>query len=385
MTKLALWAVTGLLLAGCSQPTEKGDFKINAHIDNAPLGTIYLEELTTEEVKVVDTAVIKDASGKFTLKGMLPEQGLYRIRFAGGNTYIPLGLDAGTMSITGDYNHLDQLKIDNSEATTEIQELLKNASEKDQALSAEFATLDSLRNIKTADSILQPKMEAFQAKQQDFKQFFIKSATDTKYPAVAAFIMSILGPQVLSEDPKLLDEIRKHFPENTLIANFTDKLKQGAQQVEQQSPAEGEESNMTTVKVGQTAPDFTLPDITGKAVSLRSFKGKYVLVDFWASWCKPCRMENPNVVQAFNKFKGKNFTIVGVSLDKSKDAWAKAIEADGLTWTHVSDLKFWDSEVVPLYGISSIPSNMLLDPQGKVLAVGLRGPALEAKLQEILK
>ncbi|MBW8685818.1 TlpA family protein disulfide reductase [Chitinophaga sp. B61] len=289
------------------------------------------------------------------------------------------------MSITGDYNRLDQLKIDNSEATSEIQELLNEASAKDKILSAEVAALDSLGATKPSDSLMQAKVAAFQAKQNDFKQFILKAATGTKYPAVAAFAMSIAGPQVLLEDPKVLDDIKKHFPENTLIASFTDKLKQGAAQTAAQAGGEEEDANMTTVKVGQTPPDFTLPDLSGKSVSLSSFKGKYVLVDFWASWCKPCRMENPTVVEAYNKFKNKNFTVVGVSLDKSKNAWAKAVADDGLTWTHVSDLKFWDSQVVPLYGISSIPSNMLLDPQGKVLAVGLRGPALEAKLQEVIK
>jgi peroxiredoxin len=191
----------------------------------------------------------------------------------------------------------------------------------------------------------------------------------------------------LLQDQKVINEIKTRFPENTLITSFTNKLNEISQK--NASPATdamaGEEENMTAVKIGQVAPDFTLPDLSGKATSLSSFKGKYVLVDFWASWCKPCRMENPNVVQAYNTYKNKNFTILGVSLDRTKDAWAKAIQADGLTWTHVSDLKFWESAVVPLYGLNSIPSNMLLDPEGKVIAVGLRGPELQAKLQEVLK
>jgi peroxiredoxin len=387
MKKFALWAVAGLFLASCSQQTEKGDFVINAHIDNAPLGKIYLEELTLQEAKIVDTAVIKDASGKFTLKGMLPEQALYRIRFAENNRFILLGLDAGTMSIEGDYNHLEQVKIENSEASSEIQQLLNDASAKNQALTAEMKTLDSLYQAKTPDSILKPRVTAFETKQKDLEQFIMKTATETKSPAVAAFALSMVSTPALLQDQKVIADIKKRFPENTLITSFTDKLTEISQKNASpgQDAMQGEEENMTAVKIGQVAPDFTLPDLSGKATSLSSFKGKYVLVDFWASWCKPCRMENPNVVQAYNTYKNKNFTILGVSLDRTKEAWAKAIQADGLTWSHVSDLKFWESAVVPLYGLNSIPSNMLLDPEGKVIAIGLRGPELQAKLQEVLK
>lgn len=149
--------------------------------------------------------------------------------------------------------------------------------------------------------------------------------------------------------------------------------------------AGGDDEAATAVKVGMEAPDFTLPDPNGKMISLKSLRGKYVLLDFWASWCGPCREENPNVVKAFQQFKGKNFTVLGVSLDKTKDQWLAAIAKDGLTWNHVSDLKFWDSSVVPLYGINAIPTNFLLDPQGKVIASDLRGDALTAKLREVLK
>lgn len=387
MKKFALWAVAGLFLASCSQQTEKGDFVINAHIDNAPLGKIYLEELTLEEAKVVDTAVIKDASGKFTLKGMLPEQALYRIRFADNNRFILLGLDAGTMSIEGDYNHLEQVKIENSEASSEIQQLLNEASTKNLALTSEMKALDSLYQAKTPDSVMKPRVAAFEARQKELEQFIMKAATDTKSPAVAAFALSMVSTPTLLQDQKVINEIKTRFPENTLITSFTNKLNEISKK--NASPGTdamaGEDENMTAVKIGQVAPDFTLPDLSGKATSLSSFKGKYVLVDFWASWCKPCRMENPNVVQAYNTYKNKNFTIVGVSLDRTKEAWAKAIQADGLTWSHVSDLKFWESAVVPLYGLNSIPSNMLLDPEGKIIAIGLRGPELQAKLQEVLK
>jgi thiol-disulfide isomerase/thioredoxin len=137
--------------------------------------------------------------------------------------------------------------------------------------------------------------------------------------------------------------------------------------------------------VGSVAPDFAQADTSGNMISLKSFRGKYVLVDFWASWCGPCRMENPNVVEAFNKYKDKNFTVLGISLDRSKDPWLQAIYQDGLAWTHVSDLKFWSNDVARMYKISSIPQNLLLDPEGKIIAKNLRGEELQNKLKELFQ
>jgi peroxiredoxin len=136
--------------------------------------------------------------------------------------------------------------------------------------------------------------------------------------------------------------------------------------------------------IGSEAIDFTQNDTTGKPVTLSSFKGKYVLVDFWASWCHPCRLENPNVVATYNKFKSKNFTIISVSLDKARDPWIEAIKQDNLRWTHVSDLKFWNNDIAIKYKITSIPQNFLIDPSGKIVAKNLRGPDLESKLCELI-
>lgn len=137
--------------------------------------------------------------------------------------------------------------------------------------------------------------------------------------------------------------------------------------------------------IGYPALNFAQADPSGKMVNLTDLKGKYVLVDFWASWCGPCRAENPNVVNAYNKYKDKGFTVLGVSFDQNKDKWLQAIEADKLAWTQVSDLKGWGNEAGKLYGISSIPQNLLLDKEGKIVAKNLRGPELDAKLEEIIK
>jgi peroxiredoxin len=141
----------------------------------------------------------------------------------------------------------------------------------------------------------------------------------------------------------------------------------------------------TFLSKGKDAPDFTQVDTLGKLVSLSSFKGKYVLVDFWASWCGPCRMENPNVVKAYNDYKDKNFTILGVSLDQDKAKWLQAIHNDGLVWQHVSDLKGWSNAVAQQYKIQQIPQNVLIGPDGKVIAKNLRGGVLDAYLKDLLK
>jgi peroxiredoxin len=176
-----------------------------------------------------------------------------------------------------------------------------------------------------------------------------------------------------------LADLQKKYPDNSVLRG----LKQSYDQ-QLAIMAEQERRQSGNSWVGKLAPDLALPDVNGQTITLASYRGKYLLVDFWASWCGPCRGENPNVVRVHNEFKGKNFAILGVSIDKERDAWQEAIRSDKLDWTQVSDLKYWGSKAVETFKFDGIPFNVLIDPQGKVIAAGLRGDSLESKLREVL-
>jgi len=224
------------------------------------------------------------------------------------------------------------------------------------------------QNTAEFQNAMQAKHKELQVQQKATLKIFILSNPDSYLSLLALY--SVAGP---SPDPSEVDPLYNSLSDRLKATETARNLKKSL-------------DGLRNTAIGVTAPDFTQNDVNGAPVKLSSFRGKYVLLDFWASWCGPCRQENPNVVKAYNKYKDKNFTIVGVSLDRpnGKAAWLAAIQNDGLNWTQVSDLKFWSNEVAALYSITSIPANFLIDPNGKIIARDLRGDDLENKLEEVL-
>lgn len=219
----------------------------------------------------------------------------------------------------------------------------------------------------------QQSMQTLQQKYQDHAKKYndqIAALLVERSPSLA--VINLLQSNVLDKDQyfetylQVAQKLKKQWPDYSQATSFI-------QYVE----------NMKLTAVGQSAPEIALPNPEGKIVKLSSMRGKYVLVDFWAKWCGPCRQENPNVVRAYQKYKDKGFTVFGVSLDRNRADWLQAIEQDNLTWTHVSDLKYWQSEAARTYNITGIPFSVLLDPSGVIIAKNLRGAALDRKLAEI--
>lgn len=340
-----------------------GDFLINGNITGLPDSTlVYLTKPGQQEMLATAYA----QNGKFILFGKVEDGDIYQLSFIGLQEAAEIFLSPGKLSINGNAKDIKKLVITGTSAQQDYQLYNQKFDNLKQKLGQLVASINQTEQGPKRDLLIN-QFEESKRKVLEQVDDFVKSKPASIVTPFVVFVTSTMSNDINALEARynaMKPSVRESFYGREIFKSIS-ATKIGLE--------------------GTQAVDFTQNDVNDLPVALSSFKGKYVLVDFWASWCGPCRAENPNVVNAYNTYKDKNFTILGVSLDQNKDKWLNAIKADNLTWTHISDLKSWQNSAAQLYHIQSIPANMLIDPSGKIIGKNLRGEALEEALKKVLR
>jgi len=347
-------------------------YMLTGRITGLDSGWVFLLHRQSEgETNKTDSAMIRNGVFIFTGRAASPEFVNLGI-FQDGNKQYRTGffLQNGTLDLKAKKDSLgddDAVIITGSPTQDELKTYNKgliSVHVVERSLDSLYGVAENTKNKALEDSVV----SGFKALQQQEKNFVKDYAR--KHPASYVAAFQVYNNYSYNADPRELDSLYNGLDSTIRVSYYGKKIKDVLDIAKKTDN-------------GQPAPDFTSNDPKGRPISLASFKGKYVLIDFWASWCGPCRKENPAVVKAFHRFHSKGFDILGVSLDDDKAKWLEAIKKDHLTWTHVSDLKGWQNATAKLYGIRGIPMNFLLDKDGKIIARGLRGESLEQELEKL--
>lgn len=364
----SLIILTFVMLFGFVSAQKNYNFSVTAEFENLQDTTVLqLMSMGDQEMKPIGSS--KAIPGKtFTLNAQIDHAGFYQL-FKDENNYIILVTEPGeAVSLKVDMNNFTTPVVSGSPGTELFYNFFpkvnKYTSKKD-SLEKEYSSLRQSPDASKADA--EALVKAYQKVSSKQKELIIRMLLNNKKKLTGLmFINQLKIKDDFDVMKKYASAIYEEYPENRFVKNLYQKVKTEA-----------------ATAIGNQAPAIKLPTPEGDSMALSGLRGKVVLIDFWASWCGPCRKENPKMVEIYQKYKSDGFEIFGVSLDRKRESWLKAIKADSLTWSHVSDLKGWKTAVKEPYNVGAIPYTVLVDREGKIIAKGLRGDKLEAKLVEI--
>lgn len=385
MKKIFLFLFLAFLgLSACNKTTDS--YNLSGQIEGLSNQEMILQFVTFKNITDIDTTT-SDGEGNYSFVGKAAEPGFYRI--AANGKYWMLRLENETVEYNAVFSDDQLLEVEvlKSEKAKAFQDVIRFFIDKQTAMSA-FGQQYQTKQMAGASAAELKEIEdqyiAAEAAMTGEVKEKIEATTD---PILGIYLMSALKSNEDLEYIKTkLNDYGTVMPNSSYIVEMREQIKSTEDGLAlQKAQAEAQAAASKNIAIGAEAPEIVQKTPQGTDLSLSSLRGKVVLIDFWASWCKPCRMENPNVVAAYNNYKGKGFTVLSVSLDKERDAWMNAIAADGLVWpNHVSDLQFWNNAAAQLYGVTGIPAAFLIDENGIIIGRDLRGADLEAKLKEVL-